>query len=115
MVGRKPGVERDHSKGLSLFRLNHRLPWSETHPEIVQGAAEFHHQIADPLLPQAQPVFDDPAALDTAVDVLEAATAIMEGLVGPLLLQGEFLTAGFLRGHEDLHRRERERQEPEIL
>jgi len=52
---------------LSLFRLNHWLPWSETHPEIVQGAAEFHHQIADTLLPQAQPVFDDPTALDTAV------------------------------------------------
>jgi hypothetical protein len=37
----------------------------------VQGTAEFHHQIADPLLPQADPVFDDAAALDTAVDMLD--------------------------------------------
>jgi len=37
--------------GLSLSRLNHWLPRGQTHPEVVQGTAEFHHQIADPLLP----------------------------------------------------------------
>jgi hypothetical protein len=30
----------------------------------MQGTAEFHHEIADPLLPQADTVFDDAAALD---------------------------------------------------
>jgi hypothetical protein len=42
----------------------------------VQGAAEFHHQIADTLLPQAEPILDDATALDTTVDVLDAATAM---------------------------------------
>jgi len=37
--------------GLSLSRLNHWLPRGQAHPEVVQGTAEFHHQIADALLP----------------------------------------------------------------
>src|SRR5205823_4358855 len=41
---------------LSLSRLNHGLPRRETHPEVVQGTAQFHHEIADALLPQADPV-----------------------------------------------------------
>ena len=36
---------------LSLSRLNHWLPRGQAHPEVVQGTAEFHHQIADALLP----------------------------------------------------------------
>ncbi len=55
---------------LSLSRLNHWLPRIQAHPEVVQGTTEFHHQIADALLPQADPVFHNAAALDTAVDVL---------------------------------------------
>jgi hypothetical protein len=66
----------------------------------VQGAAEFHHQITALLLPQAQPVFDDPTALDAAVDVLDAATAVIQDLVGQLLPQSEFLTTGFLRRYD---------------
>jgi len=50
---------------LSLSRLNHRLPRSQAHPEVVEGAAEFHHEITDASLPQAKPVFDNTAALDT--------------------------------------------------
>jgi hypothetical protein len=37
----------------------------------VQGTTAFHHQIADALLPQPDPVFDDATALDTAVDILD--------------------------------------------
>src|SRR5215510_8629646 len=37
---------------LSLSRLNHRQPRAQAHSEIVQGAAELHHQIADSLSPQ---------------------------------------------------------------
>ena len=43
----------------------------QAHPEIVQGTAEFHHEITDALLPQADPVFDDATALDAAVDMLD--------------------------------------------
>jgi hypothetical protein len=56
---------------MSLSRLNHGLPWGQAHPEVVQGTAEFHHQIPDTRLPQTQPVFDDPTPLHTAVDVLD--------------------------------------------
>jgi hypothetical protein len=31
----------------------------------MQGTTDFHHEIADPLLPQTDPFFDDAAALDT--------------------------------------------------
>jgi hypothetical protein len=37
----------------------------------VQGTTEFHHQIADARLPQADPVFHEAIALDTAVDMLD--------------------------------------------
>ena len=56
---------------LSSSRLNYWLPWCEAYPDVVQGTAEFHHQITDALLPQAHPVFHDATALDTAVDVLD--------------------------------------------
>src|SRR6266851_1803438 len=100
---------------LSLSRLNHWLPGRETHPEVVQGTAEFHHQIADTLLPQADPVLHDTAALDTAIDMLDPQSTLVQGLVRPLLLQRELLATGLLRRHEDLHVGQRERQEPQIL
>src|SRR5712671_4096473 len=71
---------------VSLSRLNHRLPGREAHPEVVQGTAEFHHDIADTLLPQADPVFHDPAALDTAVDMLDPQPAVVQSLVSEVLL-----------------------------
>src|SRR6266849_2848722 len=95
---------------LSLSRLNHRLPGREAHPEGVQGTADVHHQIADTLLPQADPVCDDATALDTAVDMLNAQSAIVQGLVGQLPFQGELLAAGFLGRHADLDLGQREGQ-----
>jgi len=58
----------------------------------VQGTTEFHHQIADAVLPQADPVLHDAAALDTAVDMLNPPPPLVERLVGQLLLQGQLLT-----------------------
>jgi len=37
----------------------------------VQGTTDFHHPIMDALLPQAQPVFNNPTALHTTVDMLD--------------------------------------------
>jgi hypothetical protein len=37
------------------------------------GTADFHHEIAAAVLPQPHPVFDDPTALDAAVDMLDSA------------------------------------------
>src|SRR5215468_9383097 len=100
---------------MSLSRLNHRLPRGQAHPEVVEGAAEFHHEITDASLPQADAVFDNAAALDITVHMLDPQPPLVEYLVGPLLLQGQLLTAGLLRRHEYLHLRERERQEAQIL
>jgi hypothetical protein len=81
----------------------------------MQGTAELHHEITDALFPQTDAVFHDAAALDTAIAVLDPEPPLVERLVGPLLLQGQLLTAWLLRWHEDLHFRERERQEAQIL
>ena len=72
---------------LSLSRLYHRLPWGQAYPEVVQGTAEFHHEITDTLLPQADPVFDDAATLDTTVDMLNPQPTLVQRLVFPLLCQ----------------------------
>src|SRR5262245_55896786 len=100
---------------MSLARLNHRSPGCEAHPEIVQRTAQFHHEITDARLPQTDPVFDNAAALDTTVDMLDPQPPLVEYLVGPLVLQGQLRTAWLLRRHEDLHLREREGQEAQIL
>src|SRR5262249_35910169 len=70
---------------LSLSRLHHRLPGCKAHSEVVQATTEFHHQIADAFLPQAEPVFDDAATLDTTVDMLNAPPTLVERLVCPVL------------------------------
>ena len=70
---------------LSLSRLNHWLPRCEANPEVMQGTADFHHDIPDAVLPQADPIFDDTATLDAAVDMLNPQPAGVERLVGSLL------------------------------
>jgi len=81
----------------------------------MQGTAEFHDQIADTFLPQADAVFDDATALHAAVDMFDPQPAGVQGLVGALLLSRQLLAAGFLGGHEDLNLRECEGQEAQIL
>jgi hypothetical protein len=81
----------------------------------MQGTAEFHHEIADPLLPQAEAVFNDAAALDTTVDRRDPQPTLVERLVGPFLLSCQLLAAGFLSRHEDLDLGQRARQKGQIL
>ena len=100
---------------LSLSRFNHWLPRSQAHPEVVQGTTEFHHQIADTFFPQADTIFDDTTTLDTAVDMLDPQSAMVQPLVRYVLLPREFLAAGFLRRHQDLHLGQREREKAQIL
>jgi hypothetical protein len=47
--------------------------------------------------------------------MLDPQPPLVEPLVGQLLLQGQLLTAGLLRRYADLHLREREGQEAQIL
>src|SRR5215831_10489756 len=100
---------------LSLSRLNHGQPGVQAHPAMVQGTTELHHQVTDTLFPQAHPVFHNATPFDAAVDMLDPEPPLVERLVGQVLLQGQLRTAGLLRRHEDLHLREREGQEAQIL
>src|SRR5712691_9195138 len=81
----------------------------------MQGTADFHHEIADAVLPQADPVFDNATALDTAVHMLDPPPAAGEGLICYLLLPRQLLATGFLGRHKDCYLGERERQEAQIL
>ena len=81
----------------------------------MQRTTEFHHESADAVLPQPDPVFKDAAALDAPVDRLDPQPTVMQGLVGALLFQGKLLAAGFLGRHEDLDVGQRERQEAQVL
>jgi hypothetical protein len=81
----------------------------------VEGTTDFHHDIADALLPQAEPVFDNATTLHAAVDMLDPEPTLVQRLVRPLLLQRKLVTAGFLRGHEDIHVGQRKGQEAQIL
>jgi hypothetical protein len=60
----------------------------------MQRTTEFHHQIADALLPQPHPVFDNTTALDTAVDLLDAQPTLVQRLVGSVLLPCQVLAVG---------------------
>ena len=81
----------------------------------MQGTADFHHDIADALLPQTDPILDHTAALDTAVDMLDAQAAGVEHPVGLLLRRTQVRARRLLCRHEDLHLGQREAQEAEIL
>ncbi|MGE3542021.1 MAG: hypothetical protein AB7N91_31975 [Candidatus Tectimicrobiota bacterium] len=48
----------------------------------MQGTAEFHHEIADARLPQADAVFDHATPLDAAVAMLDPEPPLVERLVG---------------------------------
>src|SRR6266446_4747497 len=100
---------------LSLSRLNHGQPGVQAHPEIVQGTADLHHEIADALLPQPDPVFHNATTLHTAIDMLDPEPSTVQGLVGPLLLLCQLLSSWLLGRHEDLDPGQRERQEAQIL
>ena len=81
----------------------------------MQGAADFHDQITDARLPQAAGVVDDAAALDAAVDVLDADAAACNPAIGGFLRPREGSAPWLLGRHDDLDVVEREGQEAEIL
>ena len=81
----------------------------------MQGTAEFHHEIADAVLPQPDAVLHDAAALDAAVDMLDPQPTLVQRLVRHVLRPRELLAAWLLGWREDLHLRKRERQEAQIL
>ena len=92
-IGQNDGREKTPGFCLNLSRLTHWLPVRKSRPEVMERTADFHHEIPDACLPQPEPVFRDAAALDAAVDMLDPQPTVVQGLVGTLLFQGEFLAA----------------------
>jgi len=68
----------------------------------MQRTANFHDQIADACLPQAAGIMDDAAALDTAVDVLDAHAATRDAPIRGFLRARESAPPRLLRRHDDL-------------
>src|SRR4051794_330473 len=83
---------------LSLSRLNHGLPRSQADPEVMQGTADFHHDIPDALLPQADAVFDDTATLDAAVDMLDPHRREWSAWLALCCARGSSAPGGFFLG-----------------
>jgi len=81
----------------------------------MQCTADFHDQIADARLPKAAGVVDDAAALDTAVDVLDAHAATRDAPICSFLGTREGPASGLPGRHDDLDLVEGERQEAQIL
>src|SRR5262249_44769798 len=98
-----PDAQRSAATEGSLSRLNHWLPRGQAYPEVVEGTAEFHHQIADAFFPQAEAVFDDATTLDTTVHVLDPQPTLVQRLVRQLLLSRQLLAPRFPHRHEDVH------------
>jgi hypothetical protein len=92
---------------MNLSRLNHWLPGCEAPPEVLPGTAPCPHQIADRLLPQAEPVCHATTALAPAVDVLEPPPRLGQRLGRPWLLEGALRAAGCRRGQAARPLRER--------
>jgi hypothetical protein len=81
----------------------------------MQRTADFHEQIADARLPQAAGVVDDAAALDAAVDVLDAHATARDAPMRRFLRAREGPAPRLPRRHEDVDPVERTRQEAAIL
>jgi hypothetical protein len=81
----------------------------------MQRTTDFHDEITDARLPEAADIVDDAAALDAAVDVLDAHSTAGDASIRGFLRACEGPAPWLPRRHDDLHLVERERQEAEIL
>jgi len=81
----------------------------------MQRTADLHDQISDTFLPEAAEVVDDAAALDAAVDVLDAHAPTGDAPIRGFLGTRQGPAPGLPDRHDDLHPVECERQETQIL
>jgi hypothetical protein len=81
----------------------------------MQRTADFHDHIADARLPQTAGVMDDAAALDTAVDMLDAHTATRNAPIRGFLRAREGTASRLPGRHDDLDLLQGEGQEAQIL
>jgi hypothetical protein len=81
----------------------------------MQRTADFHDQVADPRLAQATASVDDAAALDAAVDVLDAHASAGDAPILRVLGPRELSSSRLPGWHDDFHLRERKRQKAQVL
>jgi len=81
----------------------------------MQRTADFHDHITDARLSQAVGVVDDAAALDTAVDMLDAHAPTRDASIRGFLRAREGAASRLPGRHEDLDLSKGERQEAQIL
>jgi hypothetical protein len=81
----------------------------------MQRTADFHDHITDARLSQAVGVVDDAAALDTAVDMLDAHAPTRDASIRGFLRAREGAASRLPGRHEDLDLSTGERQEAQIL
>ncbi len=81
----------------------------------MQRTADFHHQIADARLPKPAGVVDNMAALDAAVDMLDAHPPAGDAPIHRFLPAREGSASRLSSWHDDLDLVERKRQEAQIL
>jgi hypothetical protein len=81
----------------------------------MQRPADFHDQITDARLPEAAGLMDNAAALDAAVDVLDAYATAGDAPMRRFLRTREVPSPWLPGRHDDLHVAERERQEAPLL
>src|SRR6266581_5446260 len=106
----RPPEEYSTPGSLKALPVSLVKPVAYLKDRVMQGTAEFHHEIADAVLPQPDPVFDDAAALDAAVHMLDPSPTVVQSLIGQFLLPRQLLATGFLGWHQDLHLGQRKRQ-----
>jgi hypothetical protein len=81
----------------------------------MQRTADFHEQIADACLPKAASLVDNTAALDAAVDVLDAHATAGDAPIRRFLHTREVPPPRLPGRHDDVNPVERKRQEAQIL
>ena len=81
----------------------------------MQCTADFHDRISDPCFPEAADVQDDAAALDAAVDMLNAHAPTSDAPIHRLLRPRELPSSWLPGWHDGFHLSERKRQEAQIL
>jgi hypothetical protein len=81
----------------------------------MQRTADFHDPIANARLPQAAGIVNDAAALDAAVDMLDAHPAARDATIGGFLRVREGPTPRLPGRHDDVDVVQRARQETNIL
>ena len=81
----------------------------------MQCTADFPDRLSDPRFPEAADVLDDAAALDAAVDMLNAHAPTSDAPIRRLLRPRELPFLWLPGWHDGFHLRARERQEAQIL